>query len=922
MQVEEFGYPIEAMRDRLNLLYQSLQQLPWTQQKLLTEICEELSMILEEIKITQEKYCQHNRARSSVEDTLKQAKQELEFRVEARTSELRATNDHLLSEVVERKRAEVELEKSLSLLEATLESTADGILVVGVDGKAKIFNQKFLQMWGFPESITSWDRQEALTLIKKQLKDPEIFLGKSHQQHSNWEQESYDVLEFKDGRIFERYSQPQRVRGKIVGRVLSFRDITERSHSQAALRKSEEQYRQIIETTAEGVWVIDTDNKTIFANNRMAQMLGYSLEEMLGNSVLAFIHDEWQSLAIAAINYVKHRAQGIKDSFDFKLCRKDGSSLWAIVSANPVFDQSGQYVGILGMFTDITKRKQAEVEVQQSEQKYRNLFHNSLVGMFRSSLVDSTIIDANAAILKMFGFATYEDIKTVDLYVNFADRERLKQLLIEQGFVENFEAQVKRQDNSVFWVSFSAKLYPQEGYLEGVMIDITDRKVAQENSQYQAKHDLLTGLPNRTLFNQELSASLAQVSKSQSLLSVMFLDIDRFKTINDTLGHVVGDRLLQCVAERLTNCLQKDGIVARWGGDEFTFLLPQMSSAEAAIHIAQKILAQFKPAFNLEGHQLHISSSIGIALYPQDGENGDTLLRNADAALYRVKQQGRNNYQFYTAAINSQASELLLLENELYDALEREEFLVYYQPQVNTTTGEITGMEALVRWQHPKLGLVTPAKFIPLAEETGLIVPIGEWVLQTACAQNKAWQDAGFPALRVAVNLSARQFQQLLLLDTVTQTLQQTGLSPEFLELEITETIAMQDMDFSKKILNNLYEMGVQLSIDDFGTGYSSLGYLKQFPLHTLKIDKSFVRDVATDSRNAGIIQAIMTLGRGFNLRVIAEGVETEAQKDCLLSFQCEEMQGYLSSPPLPVEEATQFLGNSYSLLTQISLVA
>jgi diguanylate cyclase (GGDEF)-like protein len=480
-------------------------------------------------------------------------------------------------------------------------------------------------------------------------------------------------------------------------------------------------------------------------------------------------------------------------------------------------------------------------------------------------------------------------------------------------------------DGKQAWLdTIKIPLHDAQGNVVGILgsyEDITERQFAQEKIRYQALHDLLTGLPNRTLFNEELSVSLANAANSQSLLAVMFLDLDRFKTINDTLGHAIGDRLLQGVAERLTTCLHDSGIVARWGGDELTVLLPQLNCIEEAAKVAQRILDTIKQPFNLEGHQLHISSSIGIALYPQNGEDAETLLRNADAALYRVKQQGRNNYQFYTAAMNSQASELLVLENELHHALHRGEFVVHYQPQVNTTTGEITGMEALVRWQHPKFGLVTPAKFIPLAEETGLIVPIGEWVLKTACAQNKAWQDAGLPPLRVAVNLSARQFQQPFLLNVVSQTLQQTGLAPKFLELEITETIAMQDVDLTRTILTKLYQMGINLSIDDFGTGYSSLGYLKQFPLHSLKIDKSFVRDVATDPQNAGIINAIMTLGRGFNLRVIAEGVETEAEKDWLRSFQCEEMQGYLSSPPLPAPEATKLLQN-HTMSGKISLAA
>ncbi len=480
-------------------------------------------------------------------------------------------------------------------------------------------------------------------------------------------------------------------------------------------------------------------------------------------------------------------------------------------------------------------------------------------------------------------------------------------------------------DGKQSWVNTNKiPLHDAQGNVVGILgtfEDITERQRVEEKIRYQAMHDLLTGLPNRTLFNEQLSVSLTQACNSQSMLAVMFLDLDRFNTINDTLGHAVGDRLLQEVAKRLSSCLRQNDILARWGGDEFTLLVSQTNSADEVAKIAQRILNVLKPAFNLEGYSqacrstsLHISSSIGITLYPQDGEDAETLLRNADAALHRAKQQGRNNFQFYTAAMNSQACELLVLENELHHALKRREFVVYYQPQVNTTTGEITGMEALVRWQHPKFGLVAPDKFIPLAEETGLIVPIGEWVLKTACAQNKAWQDAGLSPLRVAVNLSVRQFQQPLLLNIVSQTLQETGLSPQFLELEITETIAMHNVELTKAILSELHQMGVYLSIDDFGTGYCSLGYLKQFPLHTLKIDKSFVRDLATDPQNAGIINAIMMLGRGFNLRVIAEGVETEAEKDCLRSFQCEEMQGYLSSPPLPAEEATKLLQNSYSM--------
>lgn len=460
--------------------------------------------------------------------------------------------------------------------------------------------------------------------------------------------------------------------------------------------------------------------------------------------------------------------------------------------------------------------------------------------------------------------------------------------------------------------SFEARLLPlPERQVIVIIRDVTERQQAEEKIRYQALHDLLTGLPNRMLFNERLSISLASASQLGGMLAVCFLDLDRFKTINDTLGHKAGDRLLQCVAQRLAGCLREGDTVARWGGDEFIVLLSHINCKDDAAKIAQRILAAFKPSFDLDGHQLHISSSIGISVSPYDGEEGETLIKNADAALYRAKQQGRNNYQLYTKALNSKAEELLTLENRLHRALEQGEFLVHYQPQVNTSTGEIIQLEALVRWQHPDIGLVSPATFIPLAEETGLIVPIGEWVLKTACAQNKAWHDAGLPPVCVAVNLSARQFQQPNLVEMVGRILSETGLDPRFLELEITESSVMGNMDFSRAMLRDLHNMGVGISMDDFGTGYSSLLYIKNFPLHGLKIDQSFVRDLTTDPNNAAIVTAVIALGHGLNLSVVAEGVETEEQKDFLRSLQCEVMQGYLFSRPLSVSDATKLLQKS-----------
>jgi diguanylate cyclase (GGDEF)-like protein len=434
------------------------------------------------------------------------------------------------------------------------------------------------------------------------------------------------------------------------------------------------------------------------------------------------------------------------------------------------------------------------------------------------------------------------------------------------------------------------------------------RQQAETTIRYQAFHDLLTGLPNRMLFNDRLPLALANASRTESVLAVIFLDLDRFKTINDTLGHAIGDQLLQGVALRLAHCLREGDTIARWGGDEFTLLLPQLGSAEDAAKAAQRLSEALKPAFHLESHELYISCSIGIALYPHDGDDDQTLLKHADAALYRVKEQGRNGYQLYTPAINSQASALLALESSLHHALERDEFVLYYQPQININSGAVTAMEALLRWQHPALGAIAPSTFIPLAEENGLIVPIGEWVLRTACEQNKVWQDAGLPPLRVGVNLSARQFQQSRLIETIAQLLAQTQLDPCYLELEITETIAMQNVDSTTSTLKQLQAMGIHISLDDFGTGYSSLGYLKHFPLNTIKIDQSFVQELPLDSHDAAIVNAVLALGRGLNLNVVAEGVETAAQLDYLQSHHCEEMQGYLFSHPMPAAAATQWL--------------
>ncbi|MBS9385739.1 MAG: EAL domain-containing protein [Dolichospermum sp. BR01] len=436
------------------------------------------------------------------------------------------------------------------------------------------------------------------------------------------------------------------------------------------------------------------------------------------------------------------------------------------------------------------------------------------------------------------------------------------------------------------------------------------RQQVEEKIRYQAMHDLLTGLPNRLRFNDILNQGIQKIIQQEESIAVMFLDLDRFKIINDTLGHTVGDNLLKIVAQRIRDTIRIEDVVARWGGDEFTIFLPRVTEIPPIIQIAKNILHTLEDAFYINGHELYISSSIGIALLGKDSPDAETLIQHADAALYYAKNEGRNNYQFYKESLSQKNPELLKLEKNLRHAMKRKELMLYYQPRVNITTGKITGMEALLRWNHSEMGVISPAVFIPLAEKSGLIISIGEWALRQACIQNKAWQDAGYQPITIAVNLSPGQFRQPKLVEILTDILTETQLKPEFLELEITETTAIADINFTTVALQNLAEMGLLLSIDDFGTGYSSLNRLKVLPFHNLKIDQSFIRELTTDPKVAHIIQAIVTLGQSLGLRLIAEGVEHPSELEFLRSIHCDEVQGYLLYRPLSVEQATEALKN------------
>ena len=426
--------------------------------------------------------------------------------------------------------------------------------------------------------------------------------------------------------------------------------------------------------------------------------------------------------------------------------------------------------------------------------------------------------------------------------------------------------------------------------------------------EYLAYHDGLTGLPNRSMFSKLLAQSISEARRYDRQLSVAFLDLDRFKQINDTLGHDAGDQLLLEVAGRLRTCVRESDTVARLGGDEFVVLLPALGDGKYAATVAQKILAVIAGPFNLTGHEFRITASIGLSTFPQDGVDEQTLTKNADIAMYQAKEEGKNNFQFYSEKLNAHSLERLTLESSLRHALERKEFLLHYQAKRDIVSGRITGMEALLRWQHPDLGTVAPKKFIPVAEETGLIVPIGKWVMRTACLQNVAWQNQGLPRLSIAVNLTARQFAEEHLLQDVRSILASTHMDPNLLELEITESMLIQDVENTRRILRGLKALGVRIAIDDFGTGYTSLATLQRFPLDTIKIDRSLIRDLAGTAEDTGLADAIIAMGKSLSLTVVAQGVETKDQAEFLRTHACDELQGFYFKRPLPADQFTKLL--------------
>ncbi len=693
-------------------------------------------------------------------------------------------------------------------------------------------------------------------------------------------------------------------------------EIAKRRRAEEALCTSEVKYRNLVEKSSDWMWVVDHEGIYTYSNPKVWDILGYKPEEVIGKTPFDLMPPEGISEVAGIFGGYIATHEAFSGLVNINL-HKDGRPVVLETSGEPVFDEVGAFIGYRGIDRDITERKEAEEALRESETKFRTLFESASDAIF---LMDQNIfIDCNKKTLEMFG-CTREQIighppdpffpevqpdgkKSVE-----EARERMNAAV--EGQPQFFEWTPRRYDGTLFDAEVSLNAFRIAGkqYIQAIVRDITERKRAEDKIQYLATHDVLTDLPNRLMFSQLLNHAIQAAQRYKRELAVFFIDLDRFKIINDTLGHEAGDLLLQEMATQLRQALRAVDVIARLGGDEFVILIEEVGDLSKIATVAKNVLSTAMKPMTIMGEECRVTASIGISIYPKDGMDEQTLMKNADIAMYFAKEEGKNNYQFYSKGIKTQSIERLSIETNLREALQRNELSLHYQAKLDFKTGAITGVEALLRWQSPSLGSVTPMQLIPVAEETGLIVPIGRWVMKTACAQNVAWQNQGLPPVCMAVNLSLRQLMDGGLLEDIKAALDESGMEPNLLELEITESMVMHNPKRMIKVLSKIKDLGVRLAIDDFGTGYSSLSQLKHFPVDTLKVDRSFIRNIPDNSGDKAIAEAIIAMGKTLRLTVVAEGVETQEQMDFLQERSCDEMQGFYFSKPVVPEQFADLL--------------
>ena len=698
-------------------------------------------------------------------------------------------------------------------------------------------------------------------------------------------------------------------------RTLSY--LIERKATRQALTLSEARFRAMSDASPLGIFVSDVFGECVYTNEAYHTISGLNLEQTLGTNWSMAIHPDDRQRVLA-----EWRAAALGEAIfksEARFLRADGSVVWARLNAAAMHDglKSRGHVQIV---EDITERKATE-DALFEEKERAQVTLNSIGDAVLTTNLPGNVTYLNMVAETMTGWSWENAIgrPLADIFkiVDGTTREAAPnpaQLAISENRTVGLAADsllVRRDGVESAIEDSAAPIHNRDGQVAGAVIvfhDVSESRAMALKMAHLAQHDFLTGLPNRMLLTERLSRAIGQARRHSKRVALMFIDLDNVKHINDSLGHAIGDMLLQMVAERLKLCVRDTDTVCRQGGDEFVILLTEIEQTQDAAPVAEKILAAFAEPCLIAGNELHVTLSIGICIYPDDGQDADEVMKNADTAMYHAKANGRNNYQFFTTEMNTRAVRRLFIEGNLRRALKQGEFQLYYQPKIDLASGLMIGSEALIRWQDPVHGMVYPNQFVPIAEESGLIVPIGSWVLREACRQVRAWQNSGLLAVPVSVNISAVEFRHKDFLEGVATILEETGMLPAFLELEMTESILMHDAKASTSVLESLKAMGMQLAIDDFGTGYSSLSYLKRFPINTLKIDQSFVQDIDVDVDDASIVSAMIGMGKSLKQRVIAEGVETEAQLAYLRTLQCDEGQGFLFGHPLPADQFERLL--------------
>lgn len=805
------------------------------------------------------------------------------------------------------------LEKDQLLHTTALESTANAIVITDVQGDIQWVNSAFIRLTGYlPEEVYGKNTR----FLKSDKHDRKFYaeMWNTILDGKVWHGEV--INKRKDGSLYteEMTITPVCVIPDKTTHFIAIKeDVTERKQTEKEIKEAEERFRALSEFAAEWIFWRGADGSLNYISPACLRISGYTQQELYDDPDLMekIIFPEDRPIWHEHLGNLHYAQQEMLKPLEFRILTKAGEIRWISHICRPLYNSRREFMGVRASNTDITERVLAEEKMRLASKVFDNTSEGVLV-----TDVEGIIRFANQAFSRISGYTEAEVIGKTPSILSSGRHEKsfYSEMWNALNITGEWQGEIwnRRKNGEVYpeWLTISAI---KDGYgkvtqYAAVFSDLTARKQDEERIKHLAYHDALTGLPNRFLFADRLQLAMAHARRNRAKLAVMFLDLDRFKYINDSLGHAAGDQLLQEVATRLSACVREDDTVARMGGDEFTLLLPGIRAVEDVAKIAQKIIDTLKASFRIGDRDLYITVSIGIAMYPNDGLEADALLSHADAAMYRAKEQGRNNYQLYTPNLNEAALERMNLEQGIRHAIERNEFILHYQPQVNVRTGKIAGVEALLRWQSPELGLVSPMRFIPLAEDTGLIIPIGEWVLGTACTQNMQWQKNGYPPLRMAVNLSARQFQQGDLVEKVASILETTGLEPCWLELEITESIAMQDVEFTAKTLREFKQMGVHIAIDDFGTGYSSLNYLKKFPISTLKIDQAFISDSMTNLEDAAIVSSILVLAQSLEYKAIAEGVETQEQFEFLQKRDCDEIQGFLFGKSMAPQDFERLL--------------